>query len=160
MAQPNRRIKAGFENVLTFVRPSEPNCGSAALARVYQAAELFNEIEERARETEARAQALCASAAQRLRSAEARVELAEQSRREIITDADAKLQAASRALKQAELQITAAEDKATAAEVRAQLAEAKARDALEALALVEGAIRKQLLCTPASHDASKLSCTG
>jgi len=54
-------------------------------------------------------------------------------------------------LKQAELQITAAEDKATAAEVRAQLAEAKARDALEALALVEGAIRKQLLCTAASN---------
>jgi len=77
--------------------------------------------------------------------------LAEQSRREIITEADAKLQAASRALKQAELQITAAEDKATAAEVRAQLAEAKARDALEALALVEGAIRKQLLCTAASN---------
>ena len=160
MAQLSRSSKAGFENVVAFVRPSEPNCGSAALNLVYQAAELFNEIEERARETEARAKTLCASAAQRLRSAEARAELADQSRRDIIADADAKLQAASRALKQAELQITAAEDKATAAEVRAQLAEAKARDALEALALVEGAIRKQLLCTPASYDTGKLSCTG
>lgn len=152
MAQLNRRTNTGFESVPTSVRPSVPNCGSAALDLVYQAAELFNEIEERARETEARAEALCASAAQKLRSAEARAEVAERSRREIITEADAKLQAACRALKQAELQVTAAEDKATAAEVRAQLAEAKARDAFEALALVEGAIRKQLLCAPSNAE--------
>ena len=62
--------------------------------------------------------------------------VAEQSRREIIVEADSKLQAASRALDRAEREIIAAQDKATAAEVRAELAETKAREALEALALV------------------------
>jgi ParB-like chromosome segregation protein Spo0J len=57
---------------------------------------------------------------------------------------------------QAEVQISVAEDKATAAELRAQLAEAKAREALEALALVEGAIQRQLLRTNfSSPDISR-----
>jgi ribosome maturation protein Sdo1 len=104
-----------------------------------------------ARETEARAKALWASADQKVCSAETRAELAEQSKREIIAEVDAKLQAASQALKQAEQEITAAEDKATATQVRAQLAEAKAYNALEALALVEEVIRKQILCMAHSN---------
>jgi hypothetical protein len=147
MAQLNRRSKADFENPSSLVRRSESNWGSAALDLVYQAAELFNDIERRAYETEARSKALCANATERLSSAVARAESAEQSKQEIITEVGAKLQAASRALMQAELQITAAEDEATAAEMRAELAETKAREALEALALVEQAIRTQLLRT-------------
>lgn len=150
MAQLNRRTKADFENVSSFVRRPESNWGSTALDLVYQAAELFNDIEQRAYETEARSKALCESAAEKLRLAESRANSAEQSRREIITEVEAKLQAASRALMQAEVQISVAEDKATAAELRAQLAEAKAREALEALALVEGAIQRQLLRTNSS----------
>jgi len=153
MAQYNPEAKGGYESVLSFVRSSEPNCGAAALNLVYQAAEMFSAIEERAQQAEAQARALCESATERLRSAEVRIETAERARREIIAEADCKLQAASKALKQAELQIVAAEDKATAAEVRAQLAEAKAREALEALALVEHTIRKQILCT--SHSNAK-----
>jgi hypothetical protein len=149
MAQLNR-TKADFENVSGFVRRSESNWGSTALDLVYQAAELFNDIEQRAYETEARSKAMCETAAEKLRLAEARANSAEQSRREIITEVEAKLQAASRALMQAGVQISAAEDKATAADVRAQLAEAKAREAVAALALVEGAIRKQLLRTNSS----------
>ena len=153
MAQLNR-TKADFENVSSFVRRSERN--STALDLVYQAAELFNDIEQRAYETEARSKAMCEAAAEKLRLAEARANSAEQSRREIITEVEAKLQAASRALMQAEVQISVAEDKATAAELRAQLAEAKAREALEALALVEGAIQRQLLRTNfSSPDISR-----
>jgi hypothetical protein len=128
MAQLNR-TKADFENVSGFVRRSESNWGSTALDLVYQAAELFNDIEQRAYETEARSKAMCETAAEKLRLAEARANSAEQSSREIITEVEAKLQAASRALMQAGVQISAAEDKAPA-EVRAQLAEAKARDAV------------------------------
>ena len=76
---------------------------------------------------------MCKAATERLLSAEARSEAADCARRQIITEAECKLQDASRALRQAELQITTAEDRATAAELRAQLAEAKAREAVDAL---------------------------
>ena len=156
MALHNRRTRVGGENVLSFARSSEPDRGASALDLVYQAADVFSDIEARARETEARAQSMCKAAAERLRSAEARSEAADRSRREIITEADCKLQDASRALRQAELRVTAAEDKVTALEVRAQVAEAKAREAIDALALVEEAIRRRLLC-PSSPTTGKMS---
>src|SRR5271154_6388257 len=151
MAQHNRRTRVGGENVLSFARSSEPDRGANALDLVYQAADVFRDMEVRALETEARAESLCKAAAERLRSAEARSEASERARREIITEAECKLQDASRALRKAELRITASEDRATASELRAQLAEAKAREAIEALALVEEAIRKRL-CTSSSTN--------
>ncbi len=51
------------------------------------------------------------------------------------------------------MRITAAEDRATAAELRAQLAEVKARDAFEALALVEEAIRKRFCAGSSTEKA-------
>ena len=155
MTQHNRRARERHENVLSFVRPSEPDLGANALNLVYQAAEVFSDMEARARETEARAQSMCRAATERVLSAEARSEAADRKRREIITEAECKLQDASRALRQAGLQITAAEDRATASEVRAQVAEAKAREAIEALALVEEAIRKRLFASSSTN--SKLS---
>ena len=116
-----------------------------AISLVYQAAEVFSDIEDNARETEARAKAMCKAAVERLQFADSRIETAERSRSEIIVDASSKLQDASRALTQAERRITAAEDKAIAAEVRAQVAETEAREAKQALALVEEAIRRRLL---------------
>ena len=107
MAPFNREAKYG--SVLGSVRRSEPNCGAAALNVVYQAAEMFSALEERASQTEAQARALSESAAERLHSAEVRIDTAERSRREIIAEADCKLQAATKALKQAELRIIAAE---------------------------------------------------
>ena len=86
---------------------------------------------------------------------EHRSEAADRARRQIITEAECKLQDASRALRDAELRITAAEDRATAAELRAQFADTKAREAIEALALVEEAIRKRLC--PSSPINSQLS---
>jgi hypothetical protein len=147
MAQQNRKpLVDRSENVLSFARTSAPVCGATALSLVYQAAEVINSIEDHARETEARAQKMCEIAGERLQHAEKRIETAERLRREIIADAGCKLQDASRSLTRAELLITAAEDKATAAEVRAQIAEAEAREAKQALALVEDAIRRRLLC--------------
>ena len=134
------------ENVLSFVRPPVPTAGAGALDLVYQAAEIFSSIENTAREIEARAQAMCKSAAQRLSLAERRTESAENSLRGVIADADRKLSDASRALSEVALRVTTAEDRAVAAEVRAQVAEAEAREAKQALALVEDAIRRRLLC--------------
>jgi hypothetical protein len=133
------------ENILSF-RPPVSTAGAGALDLVYQAAEIFSGIENNAREIEARAQAMCKSAAERLRLAEQRAESAENSLREIVAEADRKLSDASRALTQVELRITAAEDRAAAAEIRAQAAEAEAYEAKQALALVEDAIRRRLLC--------------
>jgi hypothetical protein len=147
MAQPNRRASAGRdENVLSFARSLAPDRGTTALNLVYQAAEVFSSIEDHARETEARAQSLCKSAAERLKVAEKRIEAAERTRREIINEADCKLQEASKALKQAQSRIQTAEDQLSAVEFRAQAAEAEAREAKQALALVEEAIRRRLLC--------------
>ena len=134
------------ENVLSFVRPPVPTAGAGALELVYQAAEIFSSIENTAREIEARAQAMCKSAAQRLSLAERRTESAENSLRGVIADADRKFSDASRALSEVALRVTTADDKAAAAEVRAQVVEAEAREAKQALALVEDAIRGRLLC--------------
>lgn len=147
MAQGSPKASAGGdENVLSFARPSAQDCSTTALNLVYQAAEVFSSIEDHARETEARAQSLCRSAAERLDLAEKRMEAAERARREIIHEADCRLLEASRALKQAQSRIVAAEDQLTAVEFRAQAAEAEAREAKQALALVEEAIRRRLLC--------------
>ncbi len=147
MAQRSPRASLGRdENVLSFARPPAPDCGTTAINLVHQAAEIFRGIQDQARETEARAQSLCKSAAERLKHAEKRMEAAERARREVISEADYKLQDASRALKQAQSRLEAAEDRLTAVEFRAQAAEAEAREAKEALALVEEAIRRRLLC--------------
>src|SRR5579871_5339301 len=82
-----RRAREGRENVFSLVRSSEPDLGSNALNLVYQAAEVFSDMEARARETEARAQSMCRAATERLLSAEARSEAADRARRQIITEA-------------------------------------------------------------------------
>jgi hypothetical protein len=132
--------------VLSFSRPSALDASTTALDLVYQAADVFRSMEEHARETEARAQALCKRAAERLRHAEMRAETAERAQRELIINAEHKLQDASRALEQAQSRIGEQQDQLTAVEFRAQAAEAEAREAKQTLALVEEAIRKRLLC--------------
>ena len=152
MAQRNSRASVGRdENVLSFP-PSAPDKGATALDLVHQAADVFRSMEEHARETEARAQSLCASALERLRVAEMRAEAAERAQRELIITAEHKLQGACRALEQAKSRIVAQEDKLTAIEFRAQAAEAEAREAKQALALVEDAIRERLLISLGGAD--------
>ena len=147
MAQSNRRASFGrTENVLSFAPLSKRASGATALNLVYRAAEVFSHMEDQARETEAHAQSLCRSAAEKLRVAESRIEAAERAHHETIIEAECKLQDASRALMQAQARINATEDRLTAAEFRAQAAEAEAREAKQSLALVEEAIRRRLLC--------------
>jgi hypothetical protein len=133
------------ENVLSFAQ-STTDSGTTALNLVSQAARVFSSMEDHARETEARAQSQCKSAAERLKLAERQIEAAERAQLEIIREADYKLQEASRALKHAQSRIVAAEDQLTAVEFRAQAAEAEANEAKQALALVEEAIRRRILC--------------
>ena len=147
MAQRSQTASAGKnENVLSFARPLAPDCGVTALNLVYQAAEIFSGMEDHARETEARAQSLCKSAAERLKLAEKRTKAAERERWATVLEVDCKLQDASEALKQAQLRLAANEDRLTALEFRAQAAELEAREAKQALALFEEAIRRRLLC--------------
>jgi septal ring factor EnvC (AmiA/AmiB activator) len=156
MAPRNLRVSVSRDdNVLRFARPSDQDCGAKALDLVYQAAEVFTGMEDHARQVESRAKSMCKTAAEQLKLAEKRIEASERLQREIITEADCKLQDASRALKQAQSRIEDAEDRLTAMEFRAQAAEAEAREAKQALALVEEAIRRRLLC--ANPEAGSLA---
>jgi len=140
------------ENVLGFSPAAAADKGATALDLVYQAADVFRSMEDHARETEARAQSLCTNALERLRLAEVRADAAERAQRDFIVTAERKLQDACRALQQAQSCIEAQKDKLTAAELRAEVAEAEARQAKEALGLVEEAIRKRLLCANPGAD--------
>jgi hypothetical protein len=157
MAQRHFRASVGRDdNVLGLPPGSAPDRGATALDLVYQAADVFRTMEEHARETEARAQSLCTGALERLRLAEIRAEAAERAQRDFIITAEHKLHDACKALQQAQSCIEAQKDKLLAAELRAEVAEAEARQAKEALTLVEEAIRKRLLCATPDAD-SKLT---
>jgi uncharacterized membrane protein YccC len=119
--------------------------GITALNLVHQAAEIFSGMENHARETEARAQSLCESFAEKLQLAEQQRDAAELARREAVNGLSGKLQEVSRALQQAQSRIVAAEEQAVAAQFRAQAAEAKLYKANQEIAAVEDAIRKRLL---------------
>lgn len=133
------------ENVLRFPRSDEEDFGGSALDLVDQAAELFDNIENHAREREAQAHALCKSLAEKLLQAERHKEAAERAQLETITELNRRLQEATRAWKHAEKRIESAEDYATAAEFRAQAAENQLLKANRELAAVEEAIRTRLL---------------
>ena len=97
------------------------------------------------RETEARAQSLCKSAAQRLRLAEKQRDAAESARHDVVHEFNGKLEDVTQALHRAQQRIVAAEDHALAAEFRAQAAEALLHTANQELAAIEDMIRKRLL---------------
>lgn len=133
------------ENVLRFPRSDKENLGETALNLVDQAAELFDSIENHAREREAQAHSLCNSLAEKLLQAERQKEAAERAQLETIAELNRRLQEATRAWKYAEKRIESAEDYATAAEFRAQAAENQLLKANRELAAVEEAIRTRLL---------------
>ena len=133
------------DNLLSFTQSIPRDHGRTVLNLVFQAAEIFSEMEEQVRETEARAQSMCKSAEERVRLAEKRIEVAERARREIVNDAGRKLEEASKALTNAQARIVAAEDQVTALEFRAQSAEANLHEAKQALLQVEDAIRERFL---------------
>jgi hypothetical protein len=134
------------ENIVSLEPPSAPKSdGATALDLVHQAAEIFKGMENHARETEARAQAVCDDLAEKLRLAEKQRDAAERGRREVVNELNGKLQDVSRALQQAQSRIVGAEERTVAAEYRAQAAEAQLYRANQELAAVEEAIRKRLL---------------
>ena len=132
------------ENILRFTQ-SAADYGATALDLVNQAAEIFNGMENHARETDARARALCASLTEKLQLAEKQRDSSERARREAVNEFNCKLQDIARALEQAQSRILHAEEKAVAAEFRAQAFEARLQKANRDLAAVEEAIRTRLL---------------
>jgi phage-related tail protein len=141
----NRASSAEPENVLRFPKSDDEDYGETALDLVNQAAELFDSMENHARETEAHAQSLCKSLAEKLLLSEKQKDVAERARLETITELNRRLHDVTRALKHAQARIESAEDYATAAEFRAQAAENQLFKANRELAAVEEAIRKRLL---------------
>ena len=149
-----RRFRASVwndENASTTDR------GAVALDLVHQAADVFRGMEQHARETEARAQSLCTSAIEKVKRAEMRAEAAERAQRTFMIDAEGKLRDASRALEEAQSRLQVKEDHLTAMEFRAHAAEAEAREARQALELVEEAIRRRLLCAGSMVDTGLTS---
>jgi hypothetical protein len=134
------------ENIVSLAAPPAPKKdGATALDLVHQAAEIFQGMEDHARETEARAQAVCDDLAEKLRLAEKQRDAAERARREVVEELNGKVQDVSRALQQAQSRIVGAEERTVAAEYRAQAAEAQLYRANQELAAVGEAIRKRLL---------------
>jgi len=138
-------MPAEDEKIVRFARQSAKNGNPTALSLVQQAAELFEGMENQARETEARAQSLCKSAAQRLLLAEQQRDAAERARHDVVNEFNGKLEDVTQALHRAEQRVVAAEDHALAAEFRAQAAEAQLYKANQELAAIEDMIRKRLL---------------
>src|SRR4051812_48451319 len=122
------------ENILRFIQSAATDHGATALDLVHQAAEIFNGMENHARETDARARALCASLTEKLQLAEKQRDSSERARRDVVNDFNCKLQEIARALQQAQSRIVQAEEKAVAAEFRAQAVEAKLQKANRDLA--------------------------
>ena len=138
-------MPAEDEKIVSFARQPAKHSSPTALNLVQQAAELFEGMENQARETEARAQSLCKSAAQRLRLAEKQRDAAERARHDVVHELSAKLEDVTEALARAQKRVVAAEDHALAAEFRAQAAEAQLYKANQELAAIEEMIRKRLL---------------
>ena len=133
------------EKIVSFARQPARGSSTTALSLMQQAAEMFEGIENQARETEARAHSLCKSAAQRLRLAEKQRDAAECARHDVVHEFNGKLEDVTQALHRAQQRIVAAEDHALAAEFRAQAAEALLHTANQELAAIEDMIRKRLL---------------
>jgi hypothetical protein len=143
------------QNLVRFPTSPPKDLGANALNLVYQAAEIFSGIEERARETETHARAMCRSAVEKLQLAERRTHAAENTLSEVVSNTDRKLCDASKAMDQAQATIQAATDRATAFELRAHLAEAQLHDAKQALLLVEKSIRERLLSPNCANYGSR-----
>ena len=135
------------EKIVSFP-PSSPTLmgyGTSALNLVQQAADIFGDMENQARETEARAQSMYKNLTDKLQQAEMQRDSSERARREIVNELNYKIRDVTRALQQAEAHITEAEERTVAAEFRAQAAENQLFKANRELAAVEDAIRKRLL---------------
>jgi hypothetical protein len=133
------------EKIVSFPPSTSRDYGTTALNLVQQAADIFGDMENQSRETEARAQSMYKNLTDKLQQAEMQRDSSERARREIVNELNYKIRDVTRALQQAEARITEAEEHTVAAEFRAQAAENQLYKANRELAAVEDAIRKRLL---------------
>ena len=135
------------KRVLSF--PSSTAIDSnAAVDLVYQAADLFRDLENRANENAKYAQTLAEKAVEKLQQAGERIQDLEAERettRGHIDEANAMVREAAEALKLERSRVKAAEEQLRQLEVRVRNAEARAEKSGNALAQVEHAIRTRLL---------------
>jgi myosin heavy subunit len=139
------------QNILTFHRDTAAALRydtSAALDLVAQAAALIRGIQDRAADSEARAQSLAECALQKLQIAEARFHSAEAARglaQETLSKLSSRLQDAERELMRTQPRIATAEAQLAEAERHTRAAETRAINAEAAVNQIEDAIRSQLV---------------
>src|SRR4051812_14739792 len=80
------------ENILRFTQPAAADYGATVIELVNQAAQIFSGMESHARETDARARALCASLNEKLQLSEKQRDSSERARRETVSAFNCKLQ--------------------------------------------------------------------
>ncbi len=127
---------------------SESEDGAAVLYLVYRAAEVLAAAENRAVDSETRAETLACRTIEQLRLAEQRLYAVDAEQQEIeskLNDANNKVQEYEVALKNSETRNAVTEAKLAAAERRALEAETRANAARVALQRIEEAIRTHLL---------------
>ena len=127
---------------------SESEDGAAVLYLVYRAAEVLAAAENRATDSETRAETLASRTMEQLRLAEQRLYAVDAEQQEIeskLNEANNKVQKYEVALKNSEARNAVTEAKLTAAERRAHEAETRANAARAALLRIEEAIRTHLL---------------
>jgi hypothetical protein len=127
---------------------SESEDGAAALYLVYRAAEVLAAAEDRAADSETRAETLASRTMEQLKLAEQRLNAVDAEQQEIeskLNEAYIRIQQYEVALKNSETRNAVTEAKLAAAERRALEAETRANSARAALLRIEEAIRTRLL---------------
>jgi chromosome segregation ATPase len=148
-------IQAPSEDLGSRSAYSESEDGATVLYLVYQAAEALTAAEDRATDSEARAEALASRRAEELKLAEQRLYAADADRQAIeskLSEANRRVQEYELALKNSESRNVAAEAKLTVAERRALEAETRANAARAALVRIEEAVRTHLLRADERHS--------
>jgi chromosome segregation ATPase len=123
---------------------------SEAVDLIYQAADALRGAQDRAAQTEARAEDLVRRAIENLQIAEDRIRSLEVEQRAAeagMNEAGARVHAAEKTLQRSQSHIAAVEAQLSAAGLRAQAAEARPVEAEKALRRIEHAIRTQILET-------------
>jgi hypothetical protein len=127
---------------------SESEEGAAVLYLVYRAAEVLEAAEDRAADSETRAETLASRTMEQLKLAEQRLYAVDAEQQEIeskLNEANSRVQQYEVALKNSENRNAVTEAKLAAAERRALEAETRANAARAALLRIEEAIRTRLL---------------
>jgi chromosome segregation ATPase len=141
-------IQTPSEDFDSHLACSESEDGAAVLYLVYRAAEALTAAEDRATDSETRAETVASRATEQLKLAEQRLSAFDAERQEIeskLNEAYSRVQEYEVALRNSEARNAVAEAKLRAAERRALEAETRANAGRAALLRIEEAIRTHLL---------------